>query len=90
MVLSTQHTHDILTKAVHTYSCIPSYVVFIMSQGPLGCQSFPGFPTGDALLHRDLDLFINADVHDEISALSWEATIQRHIEEELYNSLLEV
>ncbi|KAK7399448.1 hypothetical protein VNO78_10630 [Psophocarpus tetragonolobus] len=58
-------------------------------QGPLGCQSFSGFPTGETLLHRDIDLFINADVHAEISAISWEATIQRHIEEELYGPLLE-
>ncbi|TKY60367.1 Spatacsin protein [Spatholobus suberectus] len=58
-------------------------------QGPLGCQSFSGFPTGETLLHRDIDLFINADVHAEISAISWEATIQRHIEEELYGPSLE-
>ncbi|KAG4391449.1 hypothetical protein AAZX31_05G173100 [Glycine max] len=58
-------------------------------QGPLGCQSFSGFPTGETLLHRDIDLFINADVHAEINAISWEATIQRHIEEELYGPLLE-
>ncbi|KAK7399453.1 hypothetical protein VNO78_10635 [Psophocarpus tetragonolobus] len=58
-------------------------------QGPLGCQSFSGFPTGETLLHRDIDLFINAEVHAEISAISWEATIQRHIEEELYGPLLE-
>ncbi|MED6158928.1 hypothetical protein PIB30_037567 [Stylosanthes scabra] len=59
-------------------------------QGPIGCQSFSGFPTGETLLHRDIDLFINADVHAEISAISWEATIQRHIEEELHGPLLEV
>ncbi|CAJ1937955.1 unnamed protein product [Sphenostylis stenocarpa] len=57
-------------------------------QGPLGCQSFSEFPIGETLLHRDIDLFINADVHAEISAISWEATIQRHIEE-LYGPLLE-
>ncbi|KAK4264830.1 hypothetical protein QN277_025955 [Acacia crassicarpa] len=58
-------------------------------QGPLGCQSFSGSPPGDTVLHRDIDLFINGDVHTEISAISWEATIQRHIEEELYNSVFE-
>lgn len=42
------------------------------------------------MLHRDIDLFINADVHAEINAISWEATVQRHIEEELYGPLLEV
>lgn len=78
------------TNTVHVYVCNTSYVVFIMFQGPLGCQSFSGFSTGDTLLHRDIDLFINADVHAEISAISWEATIQRHIEEELHGPLLEV
>ncbi|KAI9108709.1 hypothetical protein K1719_020356 [Acacia pycnantha] len=58
-------------------------------QGPLGCQSFSGSPPGETMLHRDIDLFINGEVHTEISAISWEATIQRHIEEELYNSVFE-
>ncbi|XP_028755143.1 uncharacterized protein LOC114714558 isoform X1 [Neltuma alba] len=58
-------------------------------QGPLGCQSFLGFPPGETVSHGDIDLFINGDVHTEISAISWEATIQRHIEEELYNSVFE-
>ncbi|XP_004504003.1 uncharacterized protein [Cicer arietinum] len=58
-------------------------------QGPLGCQSFSAFPMGETLLHRDIDLFISPDLPAEISAISWEATIQRHIEEELHGSLLE-
>ncbi|KAI5384322.1 uncharacterized protein LOC127105709 isoform X1 [Lathyrus oleraceus] len=58
-------------------------------QGPLGCQSFSAFPMGETLLHRDIDLFVSADLHDEINAISWEATIQRHIEEELHSPLLE-
>lgn len=45
---------------------------------------------GESLLHRDIDLFESADLHTEISAVSWEATIQRHIEEELHSPLLEV
>ena len=69
---------------------IPSNVTFMMLQGPLGCQSLSGFPPGETVLHRDIDLFIGGDVHTEISAISWEATIQRHIEEELYNSVFEV
>lgn len=70
--------------------CSASYVVFMILQGPLGCQSFSGFPLGEALLHREIDLFISTDVHAEISAISWEATIQRHIEEELHGPSLEV
>lgn len=78
------------TNTVPVYVWNPSYVVLVILQGPIGCQSFSGFPTGETLLHRDIDLFINADVHAEISAMSWEATIQRHIEEELHGPLLEV
>lgn len=63
---------------------------YIILQGPLGCQSFSAFPMGETLLHRDIDLFISPDLPAEISAISWEATIQRHIEEELHGSLLEV
>lgn len=59
-------------------------------QGPLGWQSISGLPVGEGLLHRDIDLVLNTDEDVEISALSWEATIQKHIEEELYNSTLEV
>ncbi|GAV81705.1 hypothetical protein CFOL_v3_25159 [Cephalotus follicularis] len=57
-------------------------------QGPLQWQSFLGVPTGESLLHRDIEFFINADEHSEISAISWEATIQKHVEEELYDSSL--
>ena len=57
------------------------------SQGPLGWQSFSGLPT-ESLLHRDIDFFINTDT--EVNALSWEATIQKHVEEELYDSSLQV
>lgn len=47
-------------------------------------------PIGETLLRRDIDFFINVDEHAEISAVSWEATIQKHIEEELYDPALEV
>ncbi|KAF3440484.1 hypothetical protein FNV43_RR18768 [Rhamnella rubrinervis] len=58
-------------------------------QGPLGWQSIPRMPIGETLLRRDIDFFINVDEHAEISAVSWEATIQKHIEEELYDPALE-
>ncbi|XVF15027.1 hypothetical protein REPUB_Repub09cG0114100 [Reevesia pubescens] len=58
-------------------------------QGPLGWQSLSGLPTGESLLDRDIDFYINADEKTEINAISWEATIQKHIEEELYHSSVE-
>ncbi|GMI68631.1 hypothetical protein like AT4G39420 [Hibiscus trionum] len=57
-------------------------------QGPLGWQSLSGLPTGESLLDRDIDFYINADEQAEINAISWEATIQKHVEEELYHSSL--
>ncbi|KAE7998209.1 hypothetical protein FH972_002775 [Carpinus fangiana] len=57
-------------------------------QGPLGWQSLSGLPIGESLLDRDTDFFVSADENAEISAISWEATIQKHIEEELYDSSL--
>lgn len=59
-------------------------------QGPLGWQSLSDLSLGESLLDRDIDFFITADEHAEISAISWEATIQKRIEEELYDSSLVV
>ena len=68
----------------------PYDVVCTMLQGPLGWQSLSGFHTGEPLLDRDIDFYINADEQNEFNAISWEATIQKHVEEELYHSSLEV
>ncbi|CAB4299352.1 unnamed protein product [Prunus armeniaca] len=64
-------------------------LIQLYAQGPLGCQSVSGLPVGEGLLHRDIDFVMNVDEDAEISAISLEATIQKHIEEELYNSALE-
>ncbi|XP_062007180.1 uncharacterized protein LOC133724450 isoform X1 [Rosa rugosa] len=64
-------------------------LIQLYAQGPLGWQSIAGLPVGGGLLQRDIDFVLNTDEDVEISALSWEATIQKHIEEELYNSALE-
>lgn len=60
----------------------------MLLQGPLGWQSLSGLPIGESLLDRDIDFFTNADEQAEIGAVSWEATIHKHIEEELYKSAL--
>lgn len=57
-------------------------------EGPLGWQSLVGLPTPEAFLHRELEFFFNSDEHIEINAISWEAAIKKHIEEELYASSL--
>ncbi|OMO83726.1 hypothetical protein COLO4_22364 [Corchorus olitorius] len=64
--------------------------ILLIWLGPLGWQSLSGLPTGESLLDRDIDFYINADDQTEINAISWEATIQKHVEEELYHSSLEV
>lgn len=61
------------------------YKIFCSSlQGPLGLQSLESF------LPRDMNPFANSNDHDDISAISWEAAIQKHVEEELYASSLRV
>ncbi|XP_031108009.1 uncharacterized protein LOC116012576 isoform X2 [Ipomoea triloba] len=50
-------------------------------QGPLGWQSFTDLPMYETFLPRDVD-------HAAISPMSWEIAIQKHIEEELYDSSL--
>ncbi|KAJ7945315.1 Spatacsin [Quillaja saponaria] len=64
-------------------------LIHLYVQGPLGFQSLSGLSTAESLLHIDIDFFVNADVHPQISAVSWEASIQKHIEEELYDSSIE-
>ena len=61
----------------------------LLLQGPLGWQSLAEMPTGEFPL-RDIDYFVNADEHAEISAMSWETAIQKHVEEELSASSIEV
>lgn len=66
------------------------WLKFVFSlQGPLGCHSLAGLPTGEFPLGEN-DFFVNSDEHAEISAMSWEAAIQKHVEEELSFSSLEV
>ncbi|KAK9064048.1 hypothetical protein SSX86_017920 [Deinandra increscens subsp. villosa] len=57
-------------------------------QGPLGWQSVPGLPVEDSFLLRDTDYVDNGNGQVKITALSWEAAIQRHVEE-LYGPSLE-
>ncbi|KAG7544556.1 Spatacsin C-terminal domain [Arabidopsis suecica] len=64
-------------------------LVQLYIQGPLGWLSFSGYPTGEYLLHRGVEFFINVDDPTEISAISWEAIIQKHIEEELHHTKTE-
>ncbi|CAK9137988.1 unnamed protein product [Ilex paraguariensis] len=64
-------------------------LVQLYVQGPLGWQSLAGLHTGESFLLGDINYLVNADVHAEISPMSWEAAIQKHVEEELYASSLE-
>ena len=59
-------------------------------QGPLGWQSVSGLPAGETLLYRDFDFIMHNDEHTDINAVFWEKTTQKHVQEELYDSSLEV
>lgn len=65
------------------HSCVVVIMFFLYWQGPLGWQSIADLPVGDPSLLRDI-------VPSDISPLSWEVAIQKHIEEELYDSSLKV
>jgi hypothetical protein len=49
-----------------------------------------GLPTADTLVYRDFDFFMHSDENTELNAVYWEATIQKHVQEELFDSSLEV
>lgn len=60
-------------------------------QGPLGWQSVRGLAVEESFLLRDVDYVDNDNGNEQvkISTLSWEAAIQRHVEE-LYGPPVEV
>lgn len=66
------------------------YLICFIEQGPVGWQSLADSETEELSLLRDIYYVVNSSGHAQISATSWEAVIQRHIEEELYASSLEV
>ncbi|KAL4575265.1 hypothetical protein LXL04_022107 [Taraxacum kok-saghyz] len=56
-------------------------LVQLYVQGPLGGQSVPGLQVEESYLLRDIDYEDNGNEQSKISTLSWEAAIQRHVEE---------
>ncbi|XP_042492983.1 uncharacterized protein LOC122072667 isoform X2 [Macadamia integrifolia] len=64
-------------------------LIQLFVQGPLGWQSLTGSPAGESILHRDTGFFVSAHESAEVSAISWEAAIEKNVEEELYASSLE-
>lgn len=65
-------------------------LILLSEQGPIGWQSLADSESEELSLVRDIYYVVNSSGHAQISATSWEAAIQRHIEEELYASSLEV
>ncbi|KAI3451060.1 hypothetical protein Pfo_007725 [Paulownia fortunei] len=58
-------------------------------QGPIGWQSLADSETEELSMLRDIYYIVNSSGHAQISATSWEAAVQKHIEEELYATSLE-
>ncbi|KAL0282298.1 UNVERIFIED_CONTAM: hypothetical protein Sangu_2486000 [Sesamum angustifolium] len=58
-------------------------------QGPIGWQSLADSETEELSMLRDIYYIVNSSGHAQISATSWEASVQKHIEEELYASSLD-
>lgn len=66
------------------------YLNFLSEQGPIGWQSLADSENEELSMLRDIYYIVNSSGHSQISATSWEAAVQKHIEEELYASSLEV
>lgn len=64
-------------------------LIQLFVQGPLGWQSMAGLAAEEAYLQRDVESLLNDPEYSEISAMSWEAAIQRQIEQELSPSVEE-
>ena len=58
-------------------------------QGPLGWQTVPELAVEESLFLGDVDYVDNGNEQAKVSTLSWEAAIQRHVEE-LYGPSVEV
>ncbi|PIN26879.1 hypothetical protein CDL12_00372 [Handroanthus impetiginosus] len=58
-------------------------------QGPIGWQSLAESEAEELSMLRDIYYIVNSSGHAQISATSWEAAVEKHIEEELYSSSLE-
>ncbi|KAF9603991.1 hypothetical protein IFM89_039345 [Coptis chinensis] len=64
-------------------------LIQLFIQGPFGWQSLAGVSTGEYFLDKDMESFINTRENAGVSAISWEAAIQKRVEEELYTSSVE-
>ncbi|KAG8383430.1 hypothetical protein BUALT_Bualt04G0012400 [Buddleja alternifolia] len=64
-------------------------LVQLYVQGPIGWQSLADSETEELSILRDIYYIVNSSGHAQISATSWEASVQKHIEEELYAPSLE-
>ncbi|KAJ8447051.1 hypothetical protein Cgig2_033620 [Carnegiea gigantea] len=78
-----------LAGGAHIFLNVPTMLGFWVRLGPLGWQSMAGLPAEEAYLQRDIEFLMNHSEYSEISAVSWEAAIQRQIEQELYPSVEE-
>lgn len=64
-------------------------LIQLFVQGPIGWHTLADSENGELSMLRDIYYVVNSSGHAQISAMSWEAAVQKHIEEELYVSSLE-
>ncbi|KAH8502934.1 hypothetical protein H0E87_014301 [Populus deltoides] len=86
---STTHDTSLLQMLPYWFPKTVRRMIQLYIQGPLGWQSVSGLPTADTLVYRDFDFFMHSDENTELNAVYWEATIQKHVQEELFDSSLE-
>ncbi|KAL3818833.1 hypothetical protein ACJIZ3_004738 [Penstemon smallii] len=64
-------------------------LIQLYAQGPIGWQSLADSENGELSMLRDIYYVVSSSGQSQISAVSWEAAVQKHMEEELYASSLE-
>lgn len=86
---SSGHDTSLLQMLPSWFSKSVRRLIQLYVQGPLGCQSLSGLPRGETLPVKDIDYLVNANEKVEISAMTWETAIQKHVEKEFYASSTE-
>ncbi|XP_063949090.1 uncharacterized protein LOC108222676 isoform X2 [Daucus carota subsp. sativus] len=83
---SSSHDTSLLQMLPSWFSKSVRRLIKLYVQGPLGCRSLSGLPRGETLPVKDIEYLVNANENVEISAMTWETAIHKHVEEEFYAS----
>ncbi|KAL5714718.1 hypothetical protein ACHQM5_016641 [Ranunculus cassubicifolius] len=86
---SAGHDTSLLQMLPCWFSKSIQRLIQLFVEGPFGWQSLAGMSAGDYFLDKDMETFVSTPENAGTSAISWEAAIQKRVEEELYDSTSE-